>query len=117
MVTSWLSMEVPMFPSKAVPLRCNWGLDEALIRHDGPKYLCMRRGRKEVSDGYRNISRHEPDQQDLHSAARTHQPADGPVGSAGDSASVLEVATGVGLIVQSPNQAPVEGLICMATRW
>lgn len=63
MVTSWLSMEVPMFPSKAVPLRCHWSLDEALIRRDGPKCLCMRVGRTVPSNGRRNTSLHQPDHQ------------------------------------------------------
>ena len=106
MVTSWLSMEVPMFPAKAVPLRCHWGLDEAPIRRDRAKCLCMRGGRRVTSDGCRHLSLHERDQQDLPSEARTHQPAGGPVGSAGDSSSVIEVDTRVGLILQPRIRPP-----------
>ena len=66
-----------MFPSKAVPLRCNWSLDEALIRRDGPKCLCMRGGRTVIIGGCRNMSHHLPDRMDLPSVARTHQAAHG----------------------------------------
>ena len=52
------------------------------------------------SDGCRNMSLHEPDQLALPSVAWTHRAAVGPIGSAGDSSSVLEVATRVGSIVQ-----------------
>lgn len=105
-VTSWLLMEVPMFPSKAVPLRCHWSLDEALIRDGVPKCLCMQGGRTVTSDGSRNMSLHEPDHQDPPSVAWTRRATDGPVGSAGDSSSVLEVATRVGLILQPRIRPP-----------
>jgi hypothetical protein len=100
MVTSRLLVEVPMFPSKAVPLQCNRSLHEALIRHDVPKRLCMRVGRTVTSDGFRNLPFQEQDHLDPPSVARIHQAADGPAGSAGDSSSVLKIATRIGSIAQ-----------------
>lgn len=72
-----------MFPSKAVRLRCNWSLDEALIRHQGPQCLCLRGAWLVIIGGYRNMSLHEPDQQDLPAVARTHQAGVGPAVSVG----------------------------------
>ena len=46
------------------------------------------------------MSLHGPDHQDLHSVAWTRRATDGPVGPAGDSSAVLEVAARVGLILQ-----------------
>ena len=89
-----------MFPSKAVPLRCNWSLDEALIRHQGPQCLCLRGAWLVIIGGYRNMSLHEPDQQDLPAVARTHQAGVGPAVSVGIRSSVLKVATRVGSLAQ-----------------
>jgi len=108
MVTSWLSMEVPMFPSKAVPLWCDWSLNEPLIRRDGPNVNACKGGRTVTSSRCRNMPFHEPDHLSQPCVARTRQAADGPVGAAGDSSSVLEGATRAGSIVQ-PELVPRRG--------
>ncbi len=53
-----------------------------------------------IIGGYRNMSLHEPAQQDLPAVARTRQAGVGPAVSVGIRSSVLQVATRVGSLAQ-----------------
>ena len=53
-----------------------------------------------ISDGCRHMPLHAADHLYLPSATSTHQATDGPVESAWDSSSVLEVAIRIGSIMQ-----------------
>jgi hypothetical protein len=75
-VTSWLSMEVPMFPSKVVPVRFYRGFDEAVIRHEKLNFCPCGADQAVVSKGLRQMPFHEPDCLYLSSVERTHQVAD-----------------------------------------
>jgi hypothetical protein len=75
-VTSWLSMEVPMFPSKVVSVRFYCGFDEALIRHEKLHFSPCGADQSVVSKDLRQMPFHEPDFLDLPSVKRTHQVVD-----------------------------------------
>jgi hypothetical protein len=70
-VTSWLSMEVPMFPSKVVPVRFYRGFDEAVIRHEELNFSPFWAHRLVVFKGFRKVPFHEPNRLDLPSVERT----------------------------------------------
>jgi len=75
-VTSWLSIEVPMFPSKVVSVRFYRGFDEAVMRHEKLHFSPCGADQSVVSKGLREMPFHGPDFLDLPSVARTHQAAD-----------------------------------------
>jgi len=74
----------------------------------------MHAGRLVIIGGYRNMSLHEPDQQDQPAVARTHQAATSRV----DCEFVARIRSRYTnrLDPATPNQAPVEGPILMAGR-